>query len=82
MYFDNKESFYSSEEWKNLRNKVFQKYPPICMRCGNKSNLEVDHVKPRAKYPKLELDIDNLQILCGDCNLLKGVKDDSKWDFR
>lgn len=82
MYSDNKESFYNSEEWKTLRDKVFQKYPAICMRCGNKNHLEVDHVKPRAKYPKLKLDIDNLQVLCRDCNLLKGVKDDPKWDFR
>jgi len=82
MYFNNKNSFYNSEEWKALRNKVFQKYPAICMSCGNKNHLEVDHVKPRSKYPELELDIDNLQVLCRDCNLLKGVKDDPKWDFR
>jgi len=41
----------------------------------------VDHVKPRAN-PELELDIDNLQILCRDCNLVKGVKNSIDWDFR
>ena len=82
MYSNNEESFYNSEEWKTLRNKVFQQYSAICMRCGNKSNLEVDHVKPRSIYPELELNIDNLQILCRDCNLLKGVKDSLDWDFR
>ena len=52
------------------------------MRCGNKNQLEVDHVKPRKNYPELELDIDNLQILCRDCNLRKGVKEGPEWDFR
>jgi len=82
MYSKNEESFYNCEEWKTLRNKVFQKYPPLCMRCSNKNNLEVDHVKPRSKYPELELELSNLQILCRDCNLLKGIKDSSEWDFR
>lgn len=82
MYSDNKESFYDSEEWHGLRSKAFQKYPHICMRCGNKDNLQVDHVKPRSKYPKLQLELSNLQILCRDCNLSKGVKDSPEWDFR
>ncbi|MFC6439812.1 HNH endonuclease [Bowmanella sp. JS7-9] len=33
--------------------------------------LHVDHVKPRAKFPELALDINNLQILCETCNLGK-----------
>ena len=82
MYGSHEESFYNSEGWKVLRKKAFQKYPSICMRCGNKDFLEVDHVKPRSRYPDLELDIDNLQILCRDCNLSKGVKDSPNWDFR
>ena len=82
MYSEYIESFYKSEEWKALREKVFQKYPAICMRCGSKNNLAVDHVKPRFKYPELKLDIDNLQILCRDCNYFKGVKEGPEWDFR
>ena len=82
IYSDNKESFYNSEEWKALREEVFQKYPAICMRCGNKNNLAVDHVKPKARYPDLKLDINNLQVLCRDCNYFKGVKEGPEWDFR
>ena len=81
-YSENKESFYGSPEWKTLRRKVFRIYPSICMRCGNKDNLEVDHIKPRSKYPELELEFDNLQILCRDCNLLKGTKDFPEWNFK
>ena len=81
-YSENKESFSNSLEWKALRREVFNKYPPFCMRCRSKKNLEVDHIKPRIKYPDLELDFDNLQILCKDCNLIKGIKDSPEWNFK
>jgi len=67
--------FYESREWRELRFKVLRKYGPTCMACfkpGSPGNpMHVDHIKPRSKYPELELDIDNLQILCEDCNLGK-----------
>jgi 5-methylcytosine-specific restriction endonuclease McrA len=38
--------------------------------------LHVDHIKPRSKFPRLAIDINNLQVLCADCNLGKraGIK--------
>ena len=61
----------------NLRPLVFEKYGYQCLRCGSKEDIEIDHIKPRSKYPQLEeLDaIDNLQPLCRDCNLSKGIND-------
>ena len=41
--------------------------------------LNVDHIKPRKKYPKLALDVDNLQVLCNECNHGKGNRDDTDW---
>jgi 5-methylcytosine-specific restriction endonuclease McrA len=41
--------------------------------------LHVDHIKPRSKYPELEYEISNLQILCDDCNLGKGNRDEIDW---
>ncbi len=82
MYSHREDCFYDSPEWKSLRNEVFKKYPSICMRCKNKNNLHVDHVKPRCKYPELELELSNLQILCESCNYLKGTKDSPDWNFR
>lgn len=40
----------------------------------------VDHIKPRALYPALELEESNLQVLCNDCNMGKGRWDET--DFR
>lgn len=40
--------------------------------------MHVDHIKPRSKYPKEELNPKNLQVLCPNCNYSKSnvVKND------
>jgi len=75
------EGFYQSYEWRSLRYDALEKYGRICRICGRTPEshdvvLHVDHIKPRSKNPSLRLNIENLQILCEDCNLGKGVKDD------
>ena len=78
-----KKSFYLSREWRSLRVEALVKYGRKCCLCGRSPKegviLHVDHIKPRSKYPKLELDIENLQILCEDCNLGKSNKYEEKW---
>lgn len=74
-----KVDFYRSKAWRDLRYKALKLYGRQCMCCGAKPPsvvLHVDHIKPRSKYPELELDITNLQILCEDCNLGKSNKDE------
>jgi len=66
------EKFYSSMEWRSLREKIFKNKLKKCVKCGSKYDLEVDHIKPRSKYPDLALSFDNLQILCKKCNVTKG----------
>lgn len=77
-------SFFSSEAWRKLRYKALQANGAKCQCCGNTAissgkPLHVDHIKPRFKYPELELELSNLQILCEDCNLGKGVWDETDW---
>jgi hypothetical protein len=69
--------FFASNDWLRLRVKVLEKYGASCMMCGrnykeDKVKIHVDHIKPRSKHPELSLDVNNLQILCADCNLGKG----------
>lgn len=72
--------FYGTEAWRELRYRAFVKYGQTCMCCGsNRMPMHVDHIKPRSKYPELELDLDNLQILCADCNKGKGAWDETDW---
>lgn len=78
-----RKAFYKSREWKEVRYKAFVKYGNQCMCCGCKPEygciLQVDHIKPRHKYPELALDINNLQILCASCNRGKYGDDETDW---
>ncbi len=75
--------FYASKEWKMIRVDALVKYGRRCCLCGRGVDdvvtLHVDHIKPRSKYPNLSLDIDNLQILCEDCNIGKGARYKEDW---
>lgn len=77
------DGFYDSWEWKTLRYKVIKKYGARCMLCGRTPadgvKICVDHIKPRALFPELELDENNLQVLCNDCNMGKGRWDETDW---
>lgn len=69
-----KDKFYSSWEWKQVRFEAIKINGNRCQCCGWQPNdtkfgwLVVDHIKPRRKYPHLELDVSNLQVLCNACN--------------
>lgn len=82
----NKDNFYDTWAWKDIRYQALHKCGRRCMSCGasplrdNKVVLHVDHIKPFRKYPELALDINNLQVLCEDCNMGKGYWDET--DFR
>lgn len=82
----NKDNFYNTWAWKDIRYQALHKCGRRCMSCGasplkdNKVVLHVDHIKPFRKYPELALDINNLQVLCEDCNMGKGYWDET--DFR
>lgn len=72
--------FEMSEEWKLLRSSVLLMYGKTCMRCGSTKNIQVDHIKPKYKYPHLSLDVNNLQVLCWPCNKSKSTIDET--DYR
>jgi 5-methylcytosine-specific restriction endonuclease McrA len=80
---DNYAKFYSSKAWKQLRYLALVNSEGKCCCCGagreDGAILHVDHIKPRSRYPELELSLDNLQILCMECNIGKGDWDDTSW---
>jgi HNH endonuclease len=75
--------FYDSDDWKRLRYRALQHYGAKCMCCGatakDGATIHVDHIKPRSKFPDLELEFSNLQILCKICNLGKSNIDATDW---
>lgn len=73
-------AFYDSKKWQVLRYKVFKRDGKKCACCeSTKGPFHIDHIKPRSKFPELELDIGNLQVLCEDCNMGKGGWDSTDW---
>jgi 5-methylcytosine-specific restriction endonuclease McrA len=68
------DGFYSTWEWKQVRYEALRLHGRRCQCCGWRpgdtegGRLVVDHIKPRSKFPSLELDVGNLQVLCNDCN--------------
>lgn len=78
-----RKSFYETREWREVRYQALLRCGAKCNCCGRTKNdgaiLHVDHIKPRSKYPELELDISNLQVLCEDCNFGKSNKDETDW---
>lgn len=76
-----KPTFYDSDEWRDLRFRILKEQGRLC-RCCKATNgpFHVDHIKPRSLFPDLALVADNLQVLCGPCNMGKSNKDQT--DFR
>lgn len=72
--------FYDSWEWKKLRFEVLKAYGAVCMLCRSTERIVVDHIKPRRKFPELQLSFDNCQVLCDPCN--RGKSWDDYTDFR
>jgi hypothetical protein len=77
------DAFLASYEWRRVRMMALKTYGPRCMCCGatpaDGAVMNVDHIKPRLKFPKLALTLSNLQILCGPCNHGKGNWDMTDW---
>jgi 5-methylcytosine-specific restriction endonuclease McrA len=79
----NSSEFLQSYEWRSIRMRVLKRDGARCCCCGASAKtgavVNVDHIKPRRKYPKLALDLNNLQVLCADCNHGKGNWDTTDW---
>jgi hypothetical protein len=56
-----------------------------CMYCESKvehiSYAHIEHIKPKAKFPELEFEWDNLGFSCQVCNTNKGQKYDETMPF-
>lgn len=78
-----KKGFYESDEWRALRYQALKVYGRKCSVCGATPEsgkiMHVDHIKPRSRFPELALLLENLQVLCEDCNIGKSNKDTIKW---
>lgn len=79
----NDPSFYQSQAWREMRYRVLDFYGAKCHVCGATRHtgavIQVDHIKPKSKYPHLALRFDNLVPTCRDCNLGKSNYGTRDW---
>jgi len=72
------EVFYKTIEWRRARYQAIKIHGNRCQLCGagpqDGITLHVDHIKPRSLFPELCLDFNNLQVLCEDCHIAKGIE--------
>src|ERR1700745_3021045 len=66
----------NKRKWQWLRRSILER-DKRCLACGRPSNLMIDHIVPRSKGGRDELD--NLQTLCEECNQRKA---DRTIDYR
>jgi 5-methylcytosine-specific restriction endonuclease McrA len=75
--------FFESTPWRQLRYLALKNTEGSCQCCGAKASdgvqIHVDHIFPRSRYPHLELSLDNIQVLCSDCNIGKGDWGTDDW---
>lgn len=79
--------FYKSNKWKLLRLEYMEKNKTKYFKCNYcdenvslKKSLNIDHIRPLKTHWHLRLDINNLQILCKDCNKFKASKQNNPKD--
>ena len=77
------DAFLASYEWRRVRMIVLKRDNARCACCGatpaDGRVMNVDHIKPRKYHPQLALDLNNLQVLCDECNHGKGNWDQTDW---
>lgn len=80
------QEFYAGKAWQALRYQVISERGNKCECCGatpeHGVRLDVDHIKPRSKYPELALEKSNLQVLCQPCNMGKSNRHEDDWRKR
>lgn len=81
--FASSNAFLQTYEWRKVRMEALKKYGARCQCCGatpaTGAIMNVDHIKPRKIFPELALSVDNLQVLCHECNHGKGNWDMTDW---
>jgi 5-methylcytosine-specific restriction endonuclease McrA len=62
---------YNKDVLKKLKAQLISEYGRKCMKCDSTERIVLDHIKSRAIGGTN--DLDNLQLLCWECNKEKGV---------
>jgi len=64
----------NSRKYRAHKERVFLRDGRMCRYCGSDENLQIDHIISRKRGGTH--DLENLQVLCRDCNLRKSSKEE------
>ena len=64
----------NSRRYRVHKERVFSRDGRQCRYCGSDENLHIDHIISRKRGGTH--DLENLQVLCRDCNLRKSSKEE------
>lgn len=72
----NKNGAWKGTDDKYYRYKALERDNYTCRSCGHHEPeiMEVDHIKPKGKFPELRYTLSNLQTLCPNCHKRKTIK--------
>ena len=62
------------------RKRILARDRHQCAQCGNRQNLEVDHINNH-RGPNYDHD-ENLQVLCAQCHKAKTARESGEWRRR
>lgn len=77
----NEQRFYTSTEWKKVRDMSMHRHMYLCVRCKQPA-VYVDHIVPLKVHWDRRLDPTNLQPLCPSCHKQKGIEDDRDYNIK
>lgn len=64
----------SDSKWRNFADDLTETFHDLCAYCEEFSRGEVDHFRPKSRYPTLVYTWSNWLFACHDCNHAKGEK--------
>ena len=64
----------NSRKYRTHKERVFDRDGRNCRYCGSDENLQIDHIISRKSGGTH--DLENLQVLCRNCNLRKSSKEE------
>ena len=70
-YRDSVGSRPSDSRWRDFRSNLRQAFIGICGYCEEICNGEVDHFRPKVRFPELVYEWSNWILACHDCNHVK-----------
>ena len=71
-------TIYATSRWQRIRKMVLRRDAHMCVKCGQRANLEVDHIRALPPLGDGDNSLENLQTLCAACHSRKTQIDKKK----